>query len=41
MVATFITMYKSTKLHKVRKKEKKKKVKVKISEFACNKFKRN
>jgi len=42
VVATFITTYKRTKLHKVRKKKKRKrKVKVKMSEFACNKYKRN
>ena len=48
MVATFITMYKRTKLHEVWKKKnekwkvkKNKKEKEKTSEFACNKYKRN
>ena len=52
MVATFVTMYKRTKLHEVRRegKEKRKKKrkekekereKVKMSEFACNQYKRN
>jgi len=53
MVATFVTMYKRTKLHEVRKRRKKKekekerkrkrkrKRKVKISEFAYNQYKRN
>jgi len=40
MVATFITTYRRTKLHEVRKRKKEKKKK-KTSEFACNKYKRN
>ena len=50
MVATFITMYKRTKLHEVRKRRKRKKKrkekekereKVKMSEFTCNQYKKN